>query len=52
MTFMTQMKCTTWKWKDLRSKIYHMDEITHLKMNFVNEIENINGIDNMDDENY
>lgn len=36
----------------LRSKIYHMDEITHLKMNFVNEIENINGIDNMDDENY
>lgn len=50
MTFMTQMKCTTWKWKDLNSKIYHMDEITHLKMNFVNEI--INGIDNMDDESY
>lgn len=50
MTFMTQMKCTTWKWKDLSSKIYHMDEITHLKMNFVNEI--INGIDNMDDESY
>ncbi len=50
MTFMTQMKCTTWKWKDLCSKIYHMDEITHPKMIFVNEIDNINGIDNMDDE--
>jgi hypothetical protein len=29
-----------------------MDEITHLKTNFVNEINNINGIDNTDDESY
>jgi len=33
-------------------KIYHMDEITHLKMNFVNEIDNINGIDDIDEKSY